>query len=77
MGTRSGDMDPAIISFLADKEGVSADDIISVCNKKSGVLGLSAGFSSDFRDLAEASAEGNEMWLCNFRNAKTKFCLCR
>ena len=61
MGTRSGDMDPAIISFLADKEGVSADDIISVCNKKSGVLGLSAGFSSDFRDLAEASAEGNEM----------------
>jgi len=61
MGTRSGDMDPAIISFLAGKEGVSADDIISVCNKKSGVLGLSAGFSSDFRDLAEASAAGNEM----------------
>lgn len=61
MGTRSGDMDPAIISFLAEKEGMSAADVINVCNKKSGVLGLSAGLSSDFRDLAEAAAEGNEM----------------
>lgn len=61
MGTRSGDMDPAIISFLAEKEGMSAADVINVCNKKSGVLGLSAGLSSDFRDLAEAAADGNEM----------------
>ena len=61
MGTRSGDLDPAIISFMAAKLGVSAEEIIDVCNKKSGVLGLSDNFSSDFRDLAEAAAEGNEM----------------
>lgn len=61
MGTRSGDLDPAIISFIAEKEGMTAADVIDVCNKKSGVLGLSGGFSSDFRDLAEAAAQGNEM----------------
>lgn len=60
MGTRSGDLDPAIITFLAEKEGVSAEEIINICNKKSGVLGLSGGLSSDFRDLAGAAAEGNE-----------------
>ena len=60
MGTRSGDIDPAIISFLADKEGKSADEIISICNKESGVLGLSGGLSSDFRDLGDAAQEGNE-----------------
>ncbi|MCR5338188.1 MAG: acetate kinase, partial [Lachnospiraceae bacterium] len=49
MGTRSGDMDPAIIGFLAQKEGKSAEEIINICNKKSGVLGLSGGVSSDFR----------------------------
>ena len=61
MGTRSGDLDPGIVSFLAEKEGISAADVIDICNKKSGVLGLSGGFSSDFRDLAEAAAEGNKM----------------
>lgn len=60
MGTRSGDLDPAIITFLAGKEGISAEEVINICNKKSGVLGLSDGLSSDFRDLAEAAAEGNE-----------------
>lgn len=60
MGTRSGDLDPAIITFLAEKEDVSAEEIINICNKKSGVLGLSGGLSSDFRDLAGAAAEGNE-----------------
>lgn len=60
MGTRSGDMDPAIVTFLAEKEGISAQEVISICNKKSGVLGLSDGFSSDFRDLAEAAEQGNE-----------------
>ena len=60
MGTRSGDIDPAIVSFLADKEGKTADEIINICNKKSGVLGLSGGVSSDFRDLARAAADGNE-----------------
>ena len=61
MGTRSGDIDPAIISFLAEKEGKTAEEIVNVCNKKSGVLGLSGGLSSDFRDLAAAAEEGNEL----------------
>ncbi len=61
MGTRSGDLDPAIVTFIAEKEGISASEVIDVCNKKSGVLGLSGGFSSDFRDLAEAAAAGNDM----------------
>ena len=60
MGTRSGDLDPAIISFIADKKGISAEEVIDVCNKESGVLGLSGGLSSDFRDLGNAAEEGNE-----------------
>ena len=60
MGTRSGDMDPAIISFLADKLGKTADQIINICNKESGVLGLSGGLSSDFRDLSVAAEGGDE-----------------
>ncbi len=60
MGTRSGDLDPAIVGFIAEKEGLDAAGVVDVCNKKSGVLGLSGGLSSDFRDLAEAAAKGNE-----------------
>ncbi|MDD2968577.1 MAG: acetate kinase [Lachnospiraceae bacterium] len=60
MGTRSGDIDPAIISYLCDKEGLDAQAVIDILNKKSGVLGISQ-FSSDFRDLAEASAQGNDL----------------
>ncbi len=60
MGTRSGDMDPAIISFLAEKEDKTVQEIIDICNKKSGVLGLSGGLSSDFRDLASAAEAGND-----------------
>ena len=60
MGTRSGDLDPAIITFLAEKEGITEKEVISICNKKSGVLGLSDGLSSDFRDLAEAAEAGNK-----------------
>lgn len=60
MGTRCGDIDPAIVSFLADKENISADEVISICNKKSGVFGLSDGVSSDFRDLSAAVEQGNE-----------------
>ncbi|WMC91198.1 acetate/propionate family kinase [Kineothrix sp. MB12-C1] len=60
MGTRSGDMDPAIISFISKKEQISAEEVIDICNKKSGVLGLSGGLSSDFRDLAESAEAGNE-----------------
>ena len=60
MGTRSGDMDPAIITYLAEKEGISAKEVIDICNKKSGMLGLSNGVSSDFRDLAAAEEAGNQ-----------------
>ena len=60
MGTRSGDMDPAIIEFLCNKEGKNVHEILNVLNKESGVLGLSGGFSSDFRDLEDAYAEDKE-----------------
>lgn len=55
MGTRSGDIDPAIIAFLALKENMSAQKICELLNKKSGVLGIS-GLSSDFRDLEAAQS---------------------
>jgi len=60
MGTRSGDMDPAIIEFLAHKENLNIDEIMNILNKKSGVYGLSGNVSSDFRDLEKAASEGNE-----------------
>lgn len=60
MGTRSGDIDPAVIEFIAHKEKRDIDDIMELLNKRSGVLGLSGGFSSDFRDLEEAYLEGQE-----------------
>ncbi len=59
MGTRSGDIDPAIIAFIMEKENMSIKDIDNMLNKKSGVLGVS-GLSSDFRDLENAAKEGNE-----------------
>ena len=59
MGTRSGDIDPAVVQFIANHENKSIDEILNLLNKKSGVLGLS-GVSSDFRDLDKAEAEGNE-----------------
>ena len=59
MGTRSGDLDPAIIEFICNKEGLSVSEMLNVLNKKSGVLGLSDGVSSDFRDLGEAADKGN------------------
>ncbi len=58
MGTRSGDIDPTIVSYLIDKEGLSAQEVNNYLNKKCGVLGLS-GISSDFRDLQQAAADGN------------------
>lgn len=60
MGTRSGDIDPAIIEFLAHKEDKGIDEIMAVLNKKSGVLGLSSNLSSDFRDLEEGYNKGDE-----------------
>ncbi len=59
MGTRTGSMDPAVVTFLMENEGLSAKDVDAVMNKKSGVFGVS-GISSDFRDLSAAAAEGNE-----------------
>lgn len=58
MGTRSGDLDPAIVEFLAEKYKMTLSETITFLNKKSGVSGLS-GVSSDFRDLTKAAAEGN------------------
>jgi acetate kinase len=59
MGTRSGEIDPAIVPFLMKKENMSPDQIDNYLNKKSGVLGIS-GVSSDFRDIENAANEGNE-----------------
>jgi acetate kinase len=58
MGTRSGDIDPAIVQFIAQKENKSLDEVIDELNHKSGYLGLS-GFSSDSRDLWEAANNGD------------------
>jgi|BioPla2DNA2_1021312.scaffolds.fasta_scaffold43385_2 acetate kinase len=58
MGTRSGTIDPAVISFLMDKEKMTVKDVSDFLNKKSGVLGVS-GVSSDFRDVQEAAENGN------------------
>lgn len=60
MGTRSGDIDPAIMEFIAKKENLDIDGVMDVLNKKSGVQGLSK-LSSDFRDLEAAYDEGNEL----------------
>lgn len=59
MGTRSGDIDPSAIEYIAKKENMSLSDVLNVLNKKSGVFGIS-GVSSDFRDLENAANEGNE-----------------
>ena len=59
MGTRSGDIDPSIMEFIAKKENLDIDGVMNVLNKKSGVAGMS-GVSSDFRDLEAAYNEGNK-----------------
>ncbi len=59
MGTRSGDIDPAIIEFLANKEERNIGEVMAVLNKKSGVLGLSDNLSSDFRDLEDGYNAGD------------------
>ncbi|MCI6001111.1 MAG: acetate kinase [Finegoldia magna] len=58
MGTRSGDLDPTVMTFLMNEKGYSADEMNQILNKKSGVLGVS-GISSDFRDLEEEAEKGN------------------
>lgn len=58
MGTRSGDLDPAVVQYIANKEGKDVNEVINILNKKSGILGIS-GISSDFRDVQKAQKEGN------------------
>ena len=58
MGTRTGDLDPAILEYLSDKTGMDIHELLFMCNKKAGVMGVS-GVSSDFRDLRNAAKEGN------------------
>ncbi|MCR5006739.1 MAG: acetate kinase [Clostridiales bacterium] len=59
MGTRSGDLDPAILQFIMNKEGLDIDGMLNVLNKKSGILGVSNGISSDFREIENAYAAGD------------------
>lgn len=76
MGTRSGDIDPAVVQFICNKEGKSVDEVIDILNKKSGVLGMSDGVSSDFRDIEIAAENGNhlaEVALEAFRYRVTKY----
>ncbi len=70
MGTRSGDIDPAIMEFIAKKEDLDIAGVMNVLNKKSGVEGLSGGLSSDFRDLEEGMEKGNKL----AENAIEVFC---
>lgn len=60
MGTRAGDIDPTVLEFIAKKEESTMEEVLTVINKKSGVLGLSNGLSSDFRDLTDGYVAGNE-----------------
>lgn len=59
MGTRSGNIDPALIPFIMEKTGNGADEVLDILNKKSGMLGVS-GFSSDLRDIELEAEKGNE-----------------
>ncbi len=60
MGTRSGDMDPAISEFLCDAEGIGIKEVNAIYNKKSGLLGLSGSLSSDWRDICSAALKGDD-----------------
>ncbi len=76
MGTRSGDLDPAVVQFIANKEGKDVNEVLNILNKKSGVLGMSGGVSSDFRDIDAAAKEGNhlaEVALDAFRYRVAKY----
>ena len=75
MGTRSGDVDPAVVQYIANKENRDVNDVLNILNKKSGMLGMS-GVSSDFRDVEAARKEGNhraEVALEAFRYRVAKY----
>lgn len=59
MGTRSGNLDPAVVQFIANSDHMTVDEVINMCNKKSGLIGIS-GISSDMRDIDTAAEQGNE-----------------
>ena len=61
MGTRSGDVDPAVLQFVMNKEGKDINEMLNILNKKSGVYGMTNGISSDFRDIEKAKAEVNHL----------------
>ena len=61
MGTRSGDLDPAVIQYICNKENKSVDEVLNMLNKKSGLLGMSGGLSSDCRDITKAAEEGHHL----------------
>lgn len=65
MGTRSGDIDPAIVEYICKKENISVEELTNILNKESGALGLSGGISNDYRDLVEAMEAGDQ----NAKNA--------
>ena len=76
MGTRSGDIDPGAIQYIANKEHKNLDEMLTLLNKKSGILGMSNGISSDFRDVEKAAGEGNhqaEVALKAFRYRVAKY----
>jgi acetate kinase len=59
MGTRSGNLDPAVVQFIANSDGLTVDEVLNICNKKSGLIGIS-GISSDMRDIDTAADNGHE-----------------
>ena len=61
MGTRSGDIDPAVVQFICNHEHIDVNEMLNILNKKSGYLGMSGGLSSDNRDIAKAQKEGNHL----------------
>ena len=61
MGTRSGDVDPAVLQFVCNHENIDVNEMLNILNKKSGILGMSGGVSSDFRDVEKAAEEGNHL----------------
>lgn len=76
MGTRSGDIDPAVLQFICNHENIDINEMLNILNKKSGILGMSGGVSSDFRDVGKAADEGNrkaEAALDAFRYRVAKY----
>ena len=61
MGTRCGDIDPAVAQYIANKEKIDINEVLNIFNKKSGILGMSGGISSDFRDVQKAAKSGNHL----------------